>query len=110
MVDFEVREEVSNAASDGARFLGAAAGNDGNSEGFGVATGEGFRDVDERADEAEVFLPGRGDGGQGTEASGEERVAEERLAEIVGSVAEGDDVGSEAAGDLIDGAAAVAAA
>ncbi len=51
-----------------------------------------------------------GDRRQRAQAAGEHGVAQERLAEIVGGVAEGDHVGAQFAADLVDGAAAEAAA
>src|SRR6476469_4922023 len=48
--------------------------------------------------------------GERTEAPGEHGVTQERFAEIVGRVAESDDICSEPAGDAVHGAAAEAAA
>ena len=107
---FEFEEDVAEGAADCAGFLGAAAGDDGCGEGAGVVAGEVFRDEDEGADEAEVFLGGPGDGGHSAEAAVVHGVAEEGFAEVVGGVAEGDDVGAHLFADGVDGAAAEAAA
>lgn len=107
---FEFGEEIAQPAAHGSGALRASTGDDGSAEGGGVGAGDLLGDEDQRADEAELLVAGVGDGGQRAEASGEQGVAEEGFAEVVGGVAEGDDVGSEAADDLIDGAAAVAAA
>lgn len=72
--------------------------------------GKVFRDVKKRADEAELAAAGPDDRGQGGEAPGEHGVAEEGLAEVVGGVAESDDVGAKLAGERVDSAAAEAAA
>ena len=55
-------------------------------------------------------LRGPGDGGQSAGAPREQRVAQEGLAEIVGGVAERDDVRAQSAHDLVDRAPAEAAA
>ena len=110
VVLFPLGNGFAEAAADGAGAQGTAAGHDRNAFGFDVSAGDFLRDVDKRADEAEIALAGPGDGRQRAEAAGEEDVAEEGFAEIVGGVAEGDDVGVKAAGDLVDGAAAEAAA
>lgn len=106
----EFVEDGAERAADGSGFQGAAARDDGRGGGTGPGAGEVFGDVEEGADEAELTAAGPDDGRQGGEASGEHGVAEEGLAEVVGGVAEGDDVGAEFAGERVDGAAAEAAA
>ncbi len=103
-------EDGAEGAADGAGFQGAAARDDRRGGGLRPCPGQVFRDVKKRADEAELAAAGPDDWGQGGEAPGEHGVAEEGLAEVVGRVAESDDVGAKLAGERVDSAAAEAAA
>jgi len=107
---FPFGDGFTDAASHGAGAERTAAGNDGHAFGFDEGFRQFFVDVDQGPDDAEIALAGDGDGRQRADAAGIEDVTEELFAEIVGRVAEGNDIGAEAAGELVDGAAAEAAA
>ncbi len=107
---FEAGEEIAKSAADGARTLRTAAGNDRNAEVGCVVAGDVLGDEDEGTDQAEIAITRVGDGRKRAQLAGEHGVAEQGFAEIVGGVAEGDDVGSEVLGDFIDRAAALARA
>ncbi len=105
-----VRKRFADAAADRASAQGTTTWHDGDAFTFAVSAGDFFVDVDQRADQPEVVLARVRDGGKRTEAARVHDVAEEGFAEIVGCVAESDDVGTQFAADLVDGAAAEAAA
>ena len=69
-----------------------------------------FRDVDQRADQAEFVLARPGDRRERADAPGKHGVAEKRFAKIVGGVAERDDVRAQISRHFIDRAPAKPAA
>src|SRR6185436_21017627 len=69
-----------------------------------------FGDVYQGADQPEFLVSGISNSGEGAEAAREHCISQERFTEIVGCMAESDHVGAEAARNLIDGPAPVAAA
>lgn len=110
VVALEFGNNIAQAAAHGAGFLRAAARNDGRAKLGGEGSREIFGNVDERADEAELALARPGDRRQGGGSAGKQRVAQERLAKIIRRMAEGNHVGTEFSGEVVDGAAAETAA
>ncbi len=108
MLSFEFAEEIAQRPPHGSGFLRAAARDHRRAERGGEGCGDVFGDVDERPDQPEVLFARVGDRRKSAQAAREHCISQQ-ITPIVGRVTERDDIRAEAAGDLVNGAPAVAA-